>query len=196
MRRLQIRHFDHGDIEARTELLMDAAFRRNIVHLGARTPTDELRASQARTIEEEYEAKIIFVVSTGTGATLGFTWITSIDWVNRTCELSIALLAQFRRSYGLLALIEMYDYLYDEMNFETVINQILVGNEMLMSDDAAHRSQQVQCANDSFTDGAFRDSRYWTQTRQQHQAFVTRTQARNARIRARVGDLSPRPVSA
>jgi Acetyltransferase (GNAT) domain len=186
MRRLLIRHFEHSDIESRAELLAERDFTRNLANLGVLTSRDELRRAQARTIEEEYESKIIFVVTTPAEAIVGYTWITNIDWLNRTCELSIALLPRFRRSYGLLALIEMYDYLYDEMNFETVINQVLVGNEMLMSDGAAERTRQVYCDNDSFTDGAFRDSRYWTQSRQEHRAFAQRARERNARIRERL----------
>jgi hypothetical protein len=186
MRRLLIRHFDHADVPARTELMMEGAFTRNLAHVGALTPRRQLEAAQERTIEEEYDSKIIFVVTTVSGTTIGYTWITGIDWLHRSCELSIALLPEFRRSYGLLALIVMYDYLYDEMNFETVVNQILVGNDMLMSDEAAGRARQVHCRRDSYTHGEFRDARYWAQTRAEHHAFAQRTQERNDRIRARI----------
>lgn len=188
MSRLVIRHFEPGDIDARTTLLMDRDFTRNFVQVGIVTPRDELRAAQLATIEEEFESKIIFVVGTPSGQTIGFTWITDIDWLNRTCELSIALLAEFRRAgYGLLALIETYDFLYREMNFAAVVNQVLAGNEMLLSGEAAEHARQVYCRHDSFTAGELRDSRYWSQTREQHEAFIGRTQERNTRIRERLG---------
>jgi hypothetical protein len=196
MRRLLIRHFDVEDIDARTDLMMEAAFTRNLAHVGTLTPRRQLVDAQRRTIENDYESKIIFVVTTTSGTTLGYTWITSIDWLHRTCELSIALLPEFRRAYGLMALIEMYDFLYDEMNFETVINQILVGNDMLMSDEAAGRTRQVHCRNDSFTHGEFRDSRYWSQTREEHRAHARRARLRNARIRERLRAAGPPAVRA
>lgn len=187
MSRLVIRHFEPADVDARTALLTDREFTRNLRQVGIVTPRDELRAAQLATIEQEYESKIIFVVATTSGQTIGFTWITDIDWLNRTCELSIALLPEFRRAYGLLALIETYDFLYREMNFATVVNQVLVGNEMLLSGEAAEHARQVYCRHDSFIAGELRDSRYWSQTRAQHEGFIRRTQERNARIRARLG---------
>jgi RimJ/RimL family protein N-acetyltransferase len=190
--RLLIRHFDHDDVDARVDLMTDSAFQRNLVHVAAVTPREELRAVQRRTIEEEYETKIIFVVATPSGTTIGYAWITGIDWVSRSCELSIALLPRYRRAYGLLALIHLYDFLYDDMNFETVVNQILVGNEMLMSAAAAQRTRQVECKRDSFTQGEFRDSQYWAQTREEHRAFEQRTAERNARIRERTSRLAGR----
>jgi hypothetical protein len=186
MRRLTVRHLDHDDIDDRVELLMEAAFSTNIAHIGALTTRAELRRFHERAIEEQYESKIFFVVATLAGMKIGYTWISNIDWRHRVCELSIALLPEFRRAYGLLALIEMYDYLYDEMNFETVVNQILVGNEMLMSDGAAERTRQVHCRRDSFTEGMLRDSRYWSQTRAEHRAYAARAMERTERVRARI----------
>jgi len=195
MKRLVIRHYDHDDIDTRVDLMTEAAFQRNLLHTAAITPRDELRAADRRTIENDYETKIRYVVETSSGTTIGYAWISDIDWVGRSCELSIALLPRHRRGYGLAALIELYDHLYDNMNFETVVNQILIGNDMLMSDAAARLASHVECRRDSFTDGAFRDTRYWSQTRAEHRAFEERTARRNARIRERTAELTTRMSS-
>ena len=183
MRQLTIRHFDHDDVDARVELMTDLDFQRNLVDFAAVTSAEALRAAQHRTIDEEYETKLVFVLATPAGSTVGYAWITSIDWVSHTCELSIALRPSYRRAYGLVALIRMYDYLYDEMNFETVVNQVLADNEMLLSAEVAERRAQVRSRQDSFTVGRFCDSLYWTQTRAEHYAFARRAGERNARIR-------------
>jgi RimJ/RimL family protein N-acetyltransferase len=183
MRRLTIRHFDHQDVDARVQLMTDRDFQRNLVDFAAVTSPEALREAQRRTIDEEYETKIVFVLETPAGSTVGYTWITSIDWVSHTCELSIALLPRYRRAYGLVALIRMYDYLYGEMNFDTVVNQVLADNEMLLSAQAADRRAQVRARQDSFTVGRFCDSLYWTQTRAEHYAFAQQAVERNARVR-------------
>jgi hypothetical protein len=196
MKRLLLRHYDHDDVEERIALMTEAAFQRNLAHSPALTSHEELCAREHRTIDEQYETRIVYVVTTRSGVTIGYAWISSIDWISRCCELSIALLPRYRRGYGLAALIELYDHLYDNMNFETVVNQVLAGNDMLLSDDAARAVRHVHCRRDSYNDGEFRDALYWSQTGDEHRAFAERTRERHARIRARIAQQGEPVVSA
>ncbi|TDV54811.1 GNAT family N-acetyltransferase [Actinophytocola oryzae] len=186
-----LRHFAEEDLPLRTELLRDDKFQANLTDFATLSDTEALTASQRRTIEEEHDVKRIFSVLGTKGQVVGFVWLTSLDWRSQTCELSIAVLPRYRGAYGLAAIAAALRYIHDELNMETVINQVLAHNTMLQSQALLDSRHTVTCAYDSFTVGEWRTALFWADTREEYHAtkieFEKRRAERRDRIMAKVG---------
>ncbi|HEY4023726.1 MAG TPA: GNAT family N-acetyltransferase [Pseudonocardiaceae bacterium] len=195
MRELTIRHFTDADIGVRTALLRESSFQANLTDFATLAEDDALVVAQRRTIADEQDSKRIFTVVGGKGQIVGFMWITSIDWRAQVCELSFAVLPDYRSGYGLSANTATLDYLRRELNFEVVINQVLDHNTMFQSGDKLANSSTVVCPYDSYTVGAWRTACYWTQSREEFyasvQRFAARRLARRDRIRAALAEEVP-----
>ncbi len=165
--KLLVTHMEKGDIDERISLLFDYHVQKNINHSSVLMSKNEIRESHFNTINDGQEFKRYYVIRTLNQALVGYCWITSIDWIEQTCELSISILPEFRVGYGLLALLEMYDYLYKSLNIRAVINQILEGNKLLRSERSL-RNSAIKSVYDSFTFGKYRSAFIWTQTLEQH----------------------------
>lgn len=173
---LDVSHLEESDIPERITLLYDVAVRNNLNAITLAHSAEELTAAHRRALAAEHQTKRFFKLSLGDGGLIGYCWITEIDWVNQTCELSIAILPGFRVGYGFIGLLRMYDYLYDTLNVRVVVNQILDGNEMLRSRTSIAPLVQVESPLDSLTCGALRTAYYWTQNRDEHAELARRRQ--------------------
>ncbi len=184
-------HFAEDDIEVRSSLQRDHLFQTNIDDAASTSQDDELAARQQRTIDEEHETKRIFTVRRGKGEIIGFCWITSIDWRSQCCEVSLALLPRFRHAMGALLSDAVFRYLYDELNFKVLVNQVMAHNSMLLSEDRIAELHQVRRPYDQFTAGRWNTACYWTVTREQsrmEQRGLARRRADNAvRVNATLG---------
>ncbi|WP_353942648.1 GNAT family N-acetyltransferase [Streptomyces sp. HUAS MG91] len=189
-----IRHFTEADIPQRTALLREQRFRANLTDFAVVSSDEALVVNQTRTIEGEHRVKRMYAMCHPDGRTLGFAWITSIDWRSRSCELSFGVLPQYRGGYGAAAVAAMHRYIREELNMLTVINQVLVHNTMLVSAEGLAEQAQVRCSHDSFTAGEWRSSCYWTQDAEDYERSVAEHEERRraiaARIRAGAGSAS------
>lgn len=188
---ITVRHFTEEDIPERTALLRDQHFQANLADFASVSEEDALAARQLRTIEREHMTKRIFVMCAPGGKTVGFAWITSIDWRAQACELSFGVLPRYRGGHGSAAIAAAHRFVREELNMRTVINQVLVHNTMLVSAENRSGQAQVTCQHDSFTVGEWRTSCYWAEDTEDYQraqaAHAERRQALADRIRAAAG---------
>ncbi|MER6033399.1 MULTISPECIES: GNAT family N-acetyltransferase [unclassified Streptomyces] len=182
----RIRHFEEADIPARSALLREQRFQANLTDFAVVSSDEALVENQRRTIEHEHGVKRMFAMCHPDGRTLGFAWITSIDWRARTCELSFGVLPRFRGGYGAAAVGAMHRYIREELNMRAVINQVLVHNTMLVSAEDLTAQSQVRCAYDSFTAGEWRDSCYWAQDAEEYERSMAEHEERRRAIAARI----------
>jgi hypothetical protein len=157
-----VRHFTAEDVPIRSALLRDPQFQANITDVASRTMDDELAASQLRTIAEEQNTKQIFTVCRRGDEIIGFFWISHIDWRSQSCELSLALLPKFRRAFGLLLVQAALRHLYDELNMQVVIDQVLEHNVMLLSESTVAERSQIRSIYNQFTDGRWVTACAWS----------------------------------
>jgi hypothetical protein len=184
-----VRHFTEADIPLRTQLLREARFQANLTDFAVVTGDDALTLNMRRTVEEEQRVKQIFTLCRPQGQTVGFAWITSIDWRSQCCELSFGVLPEYRGGFGAAAVKAVRDHIRTELNMRVIVNQVLEHNALLVSRDSLAAQRSVRCGYDSYTVGEWRTACYWTETEQDDQDNVRETQARRhelaERIRAR-----------
>jgi hypothetical protein len=178
---IYIEHFEHEHIEDRISLLYDYHIQKNLNHLSMIFDKNKIREIHEDSIENQQSSKRYYVIKTNKNKIVGYCWISSIDWINRTCELSIGILPEFRIGYGLLALVKMYDYLYDQLNMKTVLNQILEGNELLRS-KVSLNGLAIKLEQDSFTAGKVRNAYMWTQTKEEHELLGKEKAKKNEQL--------------
>jgi hypothetical protein len=178
---IYIEHFEHEHIEDRISLLYDYHIQKNLNHLSMQFDKNKIREIHEDSIENKQNSKRYYVIKTNKNRIVGYCWISSIDWINRTCELSIGILPEYRIGYGLLALVKMYDYLYDQLNMKTVLNQILEGNELLRS-KVSLNGLAIKIKRDSFTAGKVRNAYMWTQTKQEHELLGKEKAKKNKQL--------------
>lgn len=182
--RIELLREEH--IAERVAIYSDTRVRSNLAHTGALIPPDEMTEAHREWLGGEGEERLMYRLSTPSGELVGFTWLTEIDWVNQTCELSITVLPDFRRRMGLLALLAMYDFLHNTLNMQVIVNQVLSVNEMLLRPEVRADRAQVVSPDDCFTSGALRTNYRWTQDRAEHERFTRRAIQRRERIRDRL----------
>jgi RimJ/RimL family protein N-acetyltransferase len=159
-----LRHFTLDDIAARTGLLRETRFQANLTDFAVSTADDDLLANQRRTIAEEHHVKQIFTLCGPNDETVGFAWITTIDWRSQSCELSFGVLPKFRGGFGITAVRAALHYLRSELNMQVIINQVLDHNTMLQSAESLAAASRVRCEFDSYTVGQWRTAMFWTDT--------------------------------
>lgn len=188
-----VRHFTEDDIPTRTALLRESRFQANLTDFAVVSDDDALTANQRRTVTREHRVKRMFTLCGTGGVTVGFAWITSIDWPGQTCELSFGVLPECRGPYGAAAVSAAHAHIRSELNMEVVVNQVLEHNTMLVSTGELSEQQRVRCAYDSYTVGEWRTACYWTESA--HDVRRRREQAADRRraIAARIRSASPRP---
>jgi hypothetical protein len=181
-----VRHFTEADIPVRTALLRESRFQANLTDFAVVAQDDVLSANQQRTIREEHHTKRIFTLCGPRDKILGFAWITSIDWRSQCCELSFAVLPQYRGGFGAVAVSAAHEYLRTELNMRVVINQVLEHNTMLHSAEALAAQRRVKCDYDSYTVGQWRTSYYWTSTEDDLRELRERIQNRRRELADRI----------
>ncbi|GAA3226410.1 GNAT family N-acetyltransferase [Streptomyces sp. XM83C] len=181
-----VRHFTEADIPLRSALLREGRFQANLTDFAVVSSDEALEANQRRTIEEEHAVKRMYTVCRPDGRTIGFAWITSIDWRAQSCELSFGVLPRYRGGHGAAAVAAMHRYVREELNMRAVINQVLVHNTMLVSAADLAAQAQVRCAYDSFTAGEWRDSCYWSQDAAGYERSVAEHEERRRAIAERI----------
>ncbi|MEW2520857.1 GNAT family N-acetyltransferase [Actinacidiphila alni] len=190
-----VRHFTEDDIPTRTALLRESRFQANLTDFAVVSADDALTANQRRTIEREHAVKRMFTLCGSGGGTVGFAWITSIDWPGQTCELSFGVLPECRGRYGAAAVAAAHAHIRAELNMRVVVNQVLEHNTMLVPAELLSEQRRVRCAYDSYTVGEWRTACYWTESeqdvaRQREQAAQRR---RAIADRIRTASASPLP---
>lgn len=186
MRLLRVRLMRAEDIDERADLYLDARVQSNLTHAGSTLTREQVRSAHLGWLQHDWHERLMYRVSTESDQLVGFTWLTDIDWLSRSCELSIMLVPAHRSRLGMLALITMYRYLYDTLNMHVVVNQVLSGNEMLLSEGRRESLTQVVCPDHVYTVGKLRTAYVWGQTRSDHEALMAHGAERAARISARV----------
>jgi RimJ/RimL family protein N-acetyltransferase len=181
-----LRHFTPDDIADRTALLRETRFQANLSDFAVSTADDALVASQRRTIAEEHHAKQIFTLCGPNGETVGFAWISTIDWRSQSCELSFGVLPRFRGGFGITAVRAALHYLRSELNMQVIINQVLDHNIMLKSAEWLAATGKVRCEFDSYTVGQWRTSIYWTDTEDDARSQGLRVAKRRAEVAERI----------
>jgi hypothetical protein len=135
----------------------------------------------------------MFTMCDARGATVGFAWITSIDWPGQTCELSFGVLPERRGLYGAAAVDAAHAHIRAELNMRVVVNQVLEHNTMLVSADELSEQRRVRCAYDSYTVGQWRTACYWTESEQDVRRRRDQAAGRRRAIADRIRSASPRP---
>lgn len=181
-----IRHFTEADIPARSALLREEHFQANLTDFAVVSGDDALVANQTRTINEQHQVKRMYAMCGPGGRTLGFGWITSIDWRSQTCEVSFGVLPRYRGGYGAAAVGALHRYVRDELNMKVVIHQVLVHNTMLVSAEELAAQAQVRAAYDSFTAGEWRSACYWAQDADDYARSVAQHAERRRAIADRI----------
>jgi RimJ/RimL family protein N-acetyltransferase len=183
---MKVRHFTTEDIPLRTELLRESRFQANLTDFATLTEDDALTANQASTIAGQHDVKRIFTVVGKKEQVIAFVWITSIDWIAQSCELSFALLPRYRGGFGPAMSSTALEYLHEELNMEVVINQVLSHNTMLQSADKLAAMSKVVSEFDCYTVGEWRTARYWTQSRDEFRAGAGDARTGRAELSARI----------
>ncbi|MEJ2853344.1 MULTISPECIES: GNAT family N-acetyltransferase [unclassified Saccharothrix] len=185
--RLALRHLEEEDVALRVDAQYDGRVARNIAgHLGL-TPRDEL-LRRFRSHVDGRGDRVEYVVEKQNGDTVGYIFLTGLDWVNRTCDLSITMLPGFRTGLGYLALMCAFDHVYGCLNMHAVLTMVLDVNEMMASDEWNSKRANVTVSQGNYTEGAFRAVHVWTQTKPEYDAMIAEGRARVAAMRARLGD--------
>jgi hypothetical protein len=188
-----VRHFTEDDIPTRTALLRESRFQANLTDFAVVSADDALTANQRRTIARDHAVKRMFTLCGSGGGTVGFAWITSIDWPGQTCELSFGVLPECRGRYGAAAVAAAHAYIRAELNMRVVVNQVLEHNTMLVSTELLSEQRRVRCAYDSYTVGEWRTACYWTESEQDVRRQRAQAADRRRAIAARIRSTSPRP---
>lgn len=160
-----ITHLEQEDIDGRISLLYDFHVQQNLNHLSMMVDQSEIKEFYSNAVKEQQDNKRYYVIRTKNREIIGYCWITEIDWINRSCELSISILPKYRIGFGFLAMIEMYNYLYFHLHMKSVINQVLEGNTLLLKNTP---KSAIKRRMDSFTFGIYRKSYLWNQTKEQY----------------------------
>ncbi|BBA96683.1 hypothetical protein RVR_2097 [Actinacidiphila reveromycinica] len=181
-----IRHFQEQDVPLRTALLREDSFQANLTDFAVTTGDDALDRGQLRTIAEEQHTKRIFTACRPGGQVIGFLWITDVDWRSQSCELSFAMLPRYRGGFGPPTINAARAYLYDELNMEVVVDQVLEHNTMLHSRDELSELSRMRCPYDSYTVGTWRTARYWTRRRDEFRAWRAGEDRRRTELGARI----------
>jgi len=188
-----VRHFTEDDIPTRTALLRESRFQANLTDFAVVSADDALTANQRRTVTQEHRVKRMFTLCGPGGGTVGFAWITSIDWPGQTCELSFGVLPEYRGRYGAAAVAAAHTYIRAELNMRVVVNQVLEHNTMLVSSGELTEQRRVRCAYDSYTVGQWRTACYWTESEEDVRRQRDEAAARRRAIAARIRTTSPLP---
>ncbi|MBB2893334.1 GNAT family N-acetyltransferase [Flexivirga oryzae] len=165
--KLVVRHYRSTDIPIRARLLRDAAFEANLNGWGSRSSADAIRAREEHTITDGQWTKRVYTVTKGDGVVVGFCWITSLDVVAAHCELSFAILPEYRGAYGLLVHTAASWYVWNELGMAAVTHQVLGHNSMFVRRSQLNRYATLVSRNDDNTAGQDRDAFYWTEDRKQ-----------------------------
>jgi hypothetical protein len=181
-----VAHFTEADIPVRTALLRESQFQANLTDFAMVTGDGQLAAGQRRTVAEEQHVKRILTLRGPRGQTLGFAWITSIDWRSQSCELSFAILPRYRGAFGVAAVAAAVNHLRAELNIRVIINQVLEHNTMLLSAESLAAQRQVRCAYDSHTAGEWRTACYWSDTEDDEQSQRTEKADRRRELAERI----------
>lgn len=181
-----LRHFTEEDIPERTALLREARFQANLTDFGVVSSDDALIERQRRAITEEHAVKRLFTLCGPGGATVGFAWITSIDWRSQVCELSFGVLPRYRGAFGAAAVGAAHAYIRAELNMRVVVNQVLDHNTMLVSAGELARKSTVRCPYDSYTVGDWRTACYWTEGEEDVRRRQEEADRRRREIAARI----------
>jgi hypothetical protein len=189
---ITLRHFAESDVPIRCALLRDPRYQANINDLAVVADDDAVAQKELDTIRSQQDTRRIFTVCTENGTVVGFAWLTSLDWLSQSCELTLAILPQFRYGVGVLTNAAVRDYLHGELNLRIVVNQVLSHNTMLQSSGSLAALRRVTCEYDSYTVGQWRTACYWTNSEQELSADHERArEERSARIRAAIGGRAP-----
>ncbi|WP_433271688.1 GNAT family N-acetyltransferase [Actinosynnema sp. CS-041913] len=186
--RLVLRHLEHEDVDLRVDAQYDERVARNIAGHLALTPRDELLSRFREHVDDPASGRLEYVVAKPGGETVGYIFLTGLDWVNRTCDLSITMLPRFRTGLGYLALMCAFDYVYGCLNMHAVLTMVLDVNEMMASGEWNAKRANVTSTQANYTDGAFRAVHVWTQTRPEYEAMIAEGRARIAAMRERLGN--------
>ncbi|WNI18962.1 GNAT family N-acetyltransferase [Actinacidiphila sp. ITFR-21] len=184
--KILIRHFTEQDVPLRTALLHEDSFQANLTDFAVTTGDDELTRGQLRTIAEQQDTKRIYTATRADGQVIGFLWVTDLDWRSQCCELSFALLPRYRGGFGPPTINAARGYLYDELNMQVVIDQVLEHNTMLHSSDEMQELSRVRCAYDSYTVGSWRTARFWTRRVAAFREWRAAEQRRRVDLSARI----------
>jgi hypothetical protein len=184
--RLRICLLRREHIAERVAIYSDPRVMSNLAHTGVMTPPDVMTRAHEDWLDEGFDERLMYRVSLPTDELIGFTWLTELDWVNQTCELSIAILPEHRGRWGLFVLLQMYDFLHNSLNMEVVVNQVLSVNEMLLRPEVRAGRAEVVSPDDCFTAGSLRTNYRWTQDRTEHENFTLRAIERRERIKAKI----------
>lgn len=188
-----VRHFTEADIPARMRLLREGRFQANLTDFAVTTGDDALSLNMRRTVAEEHRVKRIFTLCRPQGESVGFAWITSIDWRSQSCELSFGVLPEFRGGFGAAAVEAVRAYVRAELNMRVIVNQVLEHNAQLVSHEGLASRRSARCVYDSYTVGQWRTACYWSETEQEEQALVREARARRDEVAARIRARSRRP---
>jgi RimJ/RimL family protein N-acetyltransferase len=180
-----VRNFTEADIPVRTALLRESHFQANLSDFAVAADDASLEVKVRATMESYHDRRIFTMCAPG-GDIIGFSWITSIDWRNQTCELSFGVLPRYRGGLGALAVEAAHTYLREELNMRAIVNQVLEHNTMLQSAEMLAASKQVRCDFDSFTVGRWRATCYWSLTEEDAKARLDERQKRRRELADRI----------
>lgn len=183
---MTVRHFTEDDIPTRMRLLREERFQANLTDFAVTTGDDALTLNMRRTVHEEHEVKRIFTLCGPQRQTVGFAWITSIDWRSQVCELSFGVLPEYRGGFGAAAVAAAHTHIRAELNMQVVVNQVLEHNAQLVSREELAARRSVRCAYDSYTVGQWRTACYWSQTEQEERELADRARDRRHEVAERI----------
>lgn len=178
--KLVVRHYEHRDIPVRAALLRDAAFAANLNSWGTRSSACTIHAREEATIDDGQWDKRVLTVTKPDGTVVGFCWLTSLDMVAGHCELSFAVLPQYRSGYGLLVHTVASAYVWNELGMLAVTHQVLDHNQMFIRRSELQRHATLISHRDDHTAGQTRDAFYWSEDKEQ---FVRALEQEENRLR-------------
>jgi RimJ/RimL family protein N-acetyltransferase len=168
-----IRRMLPQDVALRVALLQDPAVMRNIVDVAAIQPASNLISGNLDRLEHGWTGHLDYVFQTKEGQILGFGWLADIDWIDRRCEFSIAILPEHRTGLGRLCYMAMMRHVYTQLGMESIYCQVYESNHMMMGTTNLASIGTVRSPDDVYVAGRWRTCYSWIESRDE---FVNQAQ--------------------
>jgi len=169
-----IRRMLPEDVPTRIGLLQDPAVMRNIVDIAAVEPFSRLERGNQERLEHGWTHHLDYVFELQNGTILGYGWLADIDWVDRRCEFSIAILPEHRTGLGRVCFLAMMRHIFMQLGLESIYCQVYETNHMMMATSELAERGSVRSVDDVYVAGQWRTCYSWIETRED---FVTQANA-------------------
>lgn len=174
IRHVHIRRMTVGDIPARVDLLQDEHVKENIEDLAAVLPRRQIEAHNFQRMNDEESHHIDLVLENSSGAVLGYSWLSGIDWQSRLCEVSIALLPEYRGGLGHICYLAVKVFVFQSLGIRSILCQVLSSNRMMIGGEQLKKKATMHSKWDAYIAGEWRECYLWIEDSESFEAAMGR----------------------